>query len=100
MTIGRAFIVIDLSQVCQLDRDDIFLLLCCLEEAIKCDGNVKLSAVPPEARAALDAHGLNRLFEIFQTTTDAVNSFNRVARFLAPSLSAPAEQFPASITAA
>jgi anti-anti-sigma regulatory factor len=99
MTLGRAFMVLDFSQVRQLDRDGIYLLLCCLEEAIKCDGNVKLSSVSPEARSALNVHGLNRLFESFETNNDAVSSFKRVPQYSAPSVRLGGEPLPASLSA-
>jgi anti-anti-sigma regulatory factor len=58
-----------------LDRPAIQLLLCCLEEAIKRNGDVKLAAVPPGARSALKLTGVDRLFEMFDTNAEAVNSF-------------------------
>jgi anti-anti-sigma regulatory factor len=100
MTSGRAFIVLDFSQVRQLDRNAIYLLLCCLEEAIKCDGNVKLAAVSPQARIVLDAKGLNRLFESFETNADAVSSFSRRSHYGASSPDLAGEQLPVSASAA
>jgi anti-anti-sigma regulatory factor len=100
MTLGRAFIVLDFSQVRQVDTDAIYLLLCCLEEAIKCDGNVKLSAVSSEARIALEANGLSGLFDSFETNTDAVSSFSRLRHSPAPSLGLAVEQLPESVSAA
>ena len=71
----RPYIVLDCSKVSQLDRPAIQLLLCCLEEAIKRNGDVKLAAVPPRARSALKFTGVDMLFEIFDTNVEAVNSF-------------------------
>ena len=71
----RPYIVLDCSKVSQLDRPAIQLLLCCLEEAIKRNGDVKLAAVPPGARSALKLIGVDRLFEMFDTNAEAVNSF-------------------------
>jgi hypothetical protein len=48
------------------------LLLCCLEEAMKRNGDVKLAAIPAGAEATVE---LIRLFEIFETSADAVKSF-------------------------
>jgi anti-anti-sigma regulatory factor len=62
----------------QMDRPSIKLLLCCLEEAIKRNGDVKLAAVPAGARSTLELTGVDRLFEIFDTNVDAVNSFRRL----------------------
>jgi anti-anti-sigma regulatory factor len=75
----RPYIVLDCSKVSQLDRPAIQLLLCCLEEAIKRNGDVKLAAVPPGARSTLKVTGVDRLFEIFDTNVEAVNSFRRLS---------------------
>jgi anti-anti-sigma regulatory factor len=60
-----------------LDQSAIQLLLSCLEEAIKRNGDVKLAAVPHGARSTLKLTGVDRLFEIFDTNAEAVNSFRR-----------------------
>jgi anti-sigma B factor antagonist len=72
MNVDRPCIVLDCCHVRQLDGSVIHLLLCCLEEAIKRNGDVKLAALPSGAEAAA---ALTRLFEIFDTTADAVKSF-------------------------
>jgi anti-sigma B factor antagonist len=77
INIDRPCIVLDCSQVQQMDRFAIHMLLCCLEEAMKRDGDVKLAAVPPLARATLELMRVDRLFEIYATETEAVNSFFR-----------------------
>jgi len=50
-----------------------------LEEAIKRSGDVKLAAVSAGARSALKLVGVDRLFEIFDTNAEAVNSFRRLS---------------------
>ena len=75
----RPYIVLDCSKVSQMDRPAIQLLLCCLEEAIKRNGDVKLAAVPAGARSTLNLTGVDRLFEIFDTSAEAVNSFRRLS---------------------
>lgn len=75
----RPYIVLDCSKVSEMDRPAIQLLLCCLEEAIKRNGDVKLAAVPAGARATLQLIGVDRLFEIFDTNVGAVNSFHRLS---------------------
>lgn len=75
MNIDRPCIVLDCSKVVEMDRFAIHMLLCCLEEAMKRDGDVKLAAVSPSAREALGLTRVDRLFEIYDTETDAVNSF-------------------------
>jgi anti-anti-sigma regulatory factor len=60
-----------------MDRFAIHMLLCCLEEAMKRDGDVKLAAISPSARDTLERTRVDRLFEIYETESDAVNSFFR-----------------------
>ena len=78
MNMDRPRLVLDCSNLRQLDKSAIHLLLCCLEEAMKHNGDVKLAALPPGAGAILESTGANRLFDIYDTTTDAVNSFHRL----------------------
>jgi anti-sigma B factor antagonist len=75
MSIDCPRIVFDCSQVLQMNASLIYMLLCCLEETIKRNGDVKLAAMTPAARAILKLTGVNRVFEIYDTTPDAVNSF-------------------------
>jgi anti-anti-sigma regulatory factor len=73
----RPCIVIDCSKIGKVGRLSIELLLSCLEETIKRNGDVKLAAVPADARSALKVTGVDRVFEIFETNSEAVNSFRR-----------------------
>ena len=77
MNIERPCVVLDCSRVREMDRFAIHMLLCCLEEAMKRDGDVKLAAVPETARKVLELTRVDRLFEIYDSETDAVNSFFR-----------------------
>jgi anti-anti-sigma factor len=77
MNIDRPCIVLDCSRVQDMDRFAIHMLLCCLEEAMKRDGDVKLAAVSPSARMVLEMTGVEQLFEIYDSETEAVNSFFR-----------------------
>src|SRR5690242_10757048 len=77
MQIGRPRIVLDYSQVRQLDNAGIQVLLRCLEEAIKRNGDVKLAGIPPAAAKILELTKVDGLFEAFDNTPDAVNSFHR-----------------------
>jgi hypothetical protein len=71
-------VVLDCSKVKQLDSAGIQVLLRCLEEAMKRNGDVKLAAIPPGAAAILALTRVDRLFEAFDSTADAVSSFHRV----------------------
>jgi anti-anti-sigma regulatory factor len=78
MNIDRPYIVLDFSNVCRMDRPAVNLLLCCLEEALKRNGDIKLAAVPEEARSVLRLTGAERLFEIFDTIAEAASSFRQL----------------------
>lgn len=73
----RTRMVLDCSKVKQLDSAGIQVLLRCLEEAMKGNGDVKLAAIPPSAAAILELTRVDCLFEVFDTTADAVNSFHQ-----------------------
>jgi anti-anti-sigma factor len=73
----RQCIVLDCSKVRELDSRALRFLLCCLEEAMKRNGDVKLAAVTPPVLAILEQTRVDRLFEIYDTETEAVNSFFR-----------------------
>jgi anti-anti-sigma factor len=71
----RPRMVLDCSQLRHLDSAGIQVLLHCLEEAMKRNGDVKLAAIPPAAAEILALTGVDQLFEAFDNTFDAVNSF-------------------------
>src|SRR5271166_290185 len=72
----RPRVVLDFSKVRQLDSAGIHVLLRVLEEAMKRNGDVKLASIPPGAAAILELTRVSRLFETFDNTADAVNSFH------------------------
>jgi anti-anti-sigma regulatory factor len=78
MTATRPYVVLDCSKLEQLDKSTVQLLLHCLEEAMKRNGDVKLAGVPVSAHGFLETAVTNRLFEIFDTPTEAVNSFHQL----------------------
>jgi hypothetical protein len=51
------------------------MLLQCLEEAMKRDGDLKLAAVSPASAVILELMRVDRLFEMFETSEDAMRSF-------------------------
>jgi anti-anti-sigma factor len=73
----RPRLVLDCSNLRQLDRSVILFLLCCLEEVMKCNGDLKLADLPPGAAVMLHMTGADRIFDIYQTTAEAVNSFHQ-----------------------
>ncbi len=75
--IERPCIVLDYAKVREMDKRAIHMLLCCLEEAMKRNGDVRLAAVPPSIEKILELTRVDRLFEIYETQSEAVNSFFR-----------------------
>jgi len=74
----RPRIVLDCSQMRYIDSAGIEMLLYCLEEAMKRDGDLKLADVSKEAQVILELMRVDRVFEIFMTAEEAVRSFNAV----------------------
>jgi anti-sigma B factor antagonist len=77
MKVERPRLVLDCSHMRQVDNSVLYLLICCLEEAIKHNGDIKLAALPPVVANKLSTTGVSRLFEIFNTPAEAMNSFNQ-----------------------
>lgn len=86
----RPSVVLDCSRVRRMDKDTLHLLLCCLETAMKRNGDARLAAVAAEAWPILESTGLRRLFRIFPSAAEAMNSFRRPAPGPAPQCSASA----------
>jgi anti-sigma B factor antagonist len=72
----RPRIVFDFSQVAQMDSAGVDMLLYCMEQAMKGNGDLKLAAVPPISAIILELTQVDRFFEVFDTVTNAVNSFS------------------------
>ena len=80
----RPRFVLDCSPVRDMDTATIQLLLSCLEEVMKCNGDVRLAALRPEAGATLRLSGVSRLFETYPSTEAAVQSFQKRPSSMAP----------------
>ena len=74
----RPRIVLDCSQVRYIDSAGVEMMLHCLEEAMKRDGDLKLAALSPESEVILELMRVARVFEAFATSDEAVRSFNAV----------------------
>jgi anti-sigma B factor antagonist len=96
----RPFVVLDCSSVGQLDRPGIHLLLCCLEEAMKRNGDLKLAGLDSSAKAILKTFGVYRLFDIHDTTAGAVNSFYNLPTGLSSQTSSSMNRCPQPESAA
>ena len=92
----RPSVVLDLSNVGPLDKAAITLLLGCLEEALKRNGDVKLVGIPEDAKAILKLTGVDRLFEIFNTESEAIRSFRRLHQYAKFNMSNTVRGFSAS----
>ena len=77
MHMDRPRIVLDCSVISRADFGVMDLLLNCLEAALKRNGDVKLAAVTPNLSEVLHATGINKLFDTYRTTNDAVESFHQ-----------------------
>ena len=71
----RPQVVFDLSQVRHLDAAGVDMLLRCMQQAMKRDGDLKLAALSEHALTILELTRTDRLFEMYETSTDAVRSF-------------------------
>jgi anti-anti-sigma factor len=72
----RPQIVLDLALVRQIDAAGVDMLLHCMAQAMKRDGDVKLASLSPQAAAVLEMTRTDRLFEIYESSTDAARSFS------------------------
>lgn len=77
MSERRPGLVLDCSGLNQMETPVLHLLLSCLEEAMKRNGDARLSAVSPSAQIMLKSIGADRLFQIFASNADAVDSFHQ-----------------------
>src|SRR5689334_12804666 len=76
VTSDRPQLVFDLSQVRQLDAAGIEMLLRCVEEVMKRDGDLKLASLSRQASMVLELTRTDRLFEIYENSTEAARSFS------------------------
>lgn len=77
INVARPRLVLDCSNLRKMDRTAIHLLLCCLEEAMKRNGDVRLAGVSQDSRTTLESLGVDSLFQIFDLSSEAVVSFHR-----------------------
>lgn len=81
---GHPRFVLDCSRLETMGASEMHFLLCCLEEAMKHNGDVRLAMLHPQVQAALLQAGIGRLFEFFDSTESAVRSFHIRPASLAP----------------
>ncbi len=80
LEVDRPRVVLDCSRVQHMDSAGIEILLHCMEETMKRDGDLKLAAVSPALAAIMELMRVDRLFEVFATSEEATRSFHAVAQ--------------------
>jgi anti-sigma B factor antagonist len=71
----RPQIVFDMSNTGYMDSGGLDVLLRCLREAMKCDGDVKLAGLIPPVSIVLEMTRIGPFFEVYENTTAAAKSF-------------------------
>lgn len=72
----RPQLVFDFSAVRRMDAAGVDMLLQCMGDVMKYDGDLKLAALSPQAAVVLELTRADRLFEVYDTVSDAVRSFS------------------------
>src|SRR5215469_12698521 len=75
---NRTRVVFDCSEVHSMESAGVEMLLRCLEEVLKRDGDLKLAALSSEAEVILELMRVARVFESFPTSDEAARSFNAI----------------------
>ncbi len=93
LTAERPQLVFDCSQIRQMDAAGVDMLLRCMAQVMRRDGDLKLAALSPQSAVVLELTRTDRLFEIYDTAADAVRSFTS---FLPNAMRMPSFAFPSS----
>jgi anti-anti-sigma regulatory factor len=72
----RPRIIVDFSEVKQMDSYALDTILACLVEVSNRDGVFKLAAMSPEAATVLELTRMDRIFEMFPTIAEAASSYS------------------------
>ena len=72
----RPQVVFDMSQVQHIDAAGVDVLLQCMGQVMKRDGDLKLAAPSSQASVVLELTRTGRLFEIYDSSVSAVRSFS------------------------
>lgn len=68
-------VVLDCSLLRHVDKPTLHFLLCCLEEAMKRNGDIRLAALQPSLMTEMRSIGLESLFQIYESVEEALESF-------------------------
>lgn len=80
----RPCVVLDCARVRRVDGVFLHMLLSSLEEAMKRNGDVRLSGLAEAARPALQSMGMERLFRLYPTAAEAAESFRSPGALATP----------------
>jgi anti-anti-sigma factor len=80
----RVRVVFDFSDVKEIDSAGIAILLQCMEEVMKGNGDLKFAALQPGPSAILELTGVVHLFEVFESVAEAAESFEFIVPALQP----------------
>ena len=72
---GNSKVIVDLAMVEYLDSSFLGALVAGLKRATMKNGDLKLVGLQPPVRAMFDLTRLYRIFDIYESMDDAVNSF-------------------------
>jgi anti-sigma B factor antagonist len=72
---GKKHILIDLGEVRFIDSSGLGALVSGFKNAITNQGNLKLSGLQPQVKSMFELTRLHRVFEIFPSTVEAIESF-------------------------
>jgi anti-sigma B factor antagonist len=72
---GRTQAILDLSRVTFVDSAGLSGLLACLQQVAHAGGDLKLCGITDEVRVLFDLIKMQRLFEIFDNSEQAVLAF-------------------------
>jgi anti-sigma B factor antagonist len=100
INVDRPALVLDCSRFSRLDEGAIHFLLCCLEEAMKRNGDVRLAALRGETNKVFRSTGLDHLFQTFDSVAEAIESFRLPMMSLDQREPSSANQQPARDNAA
>ena len=80
----RPRIVLDCSEVRYMDSAGVEMLLYCMEQTMKRNGDLKLAAISAELAVILELMRVDRLFEVFGSADEAVQSFHAFPSWVGP----------------
>jgi len=96
LKLDQPALVLDLSQVEEIDSAGLDLLLHCMVEVANRDGSLKLAGISPIAATVLEITRMDRLFNMFPSVAEAVST--PIAEF--PQLETIPEEAPTESAAA